>query len=163
MKFLYCIFLSCCLFQSDSFVDKVVNDFRMNSKFLALNIKALDYIGSVIIENDDLYLFYQLTYHKNKADYKSFIKNCIEKKITIDIGNHNLDKWNFIKVKKNISVSNNLKKGLDKFIKVYFNKNMVEKENVKNEERANIIKILFDNKIACYIDDETGLLLINKM
>ena len=34
--------------------------------------------------------------------------------------------------------------------------------NNKWEERAFIIKILFENKISSYIDDETGLLILNK-
>lgn len=153
--------LSCCLIQNDSFIEKILNDFRTNSKFLALNIKSLNYNGLVIIENDDLCLFFQMTYNKEKKDYKSFIKNCMNKKTVLDLGSHNLDKWNFIRVKKNKKVSNNLKKGLDEFIKVYFDENFVEKGNIRDNERIYIIKILFDNRISCHIDDETGLLLID--
>ncbi|MGV1013317.1 MAG: hypothetical protein ACOYBS_12840 [Flavobacterium sp.] len=162
MKILSCLFLSCCLLQSNSFIEKIIDDFRSNSKYLALNIKANNYNGIAIIENDNLCIYYQITHNGNKQEYKSFVRDILAKKSYLDIGNESMEKWGFIKVKESKKIKTKLKRGLANFIKIYFNEDLTEKGNTNEEEKAFIIKILFDNMRSCYIDDETGLLILNK-
>jgi hypothetical protein len=73
-----------------------------------------------------------------------------------------LDKFNFIKVQSSKKIDNNFKKGLNNFIKNYFNNGNVLKNKVTDEEQNYIVKLLFENEIATFIDDETGYLLIKK-
>lgn len=80
----------------------------------------------------------------------------------MEINEKSIEKWGFIKVKESQKIKSNFKKGLKRFIEIYFNDDLIEKGNTNEEERAFIIKILFENKISCYIDDETGLLILNK-
>lgn len=160
MKLILIIILNCFLIQSNDFIEEVTNDFKMNSNFLKLNIESSGYKGSVIIENDDFYLYYYNIYHKDKEHYKLYVKNILKKNSVVDIGNENTDKWNFIKVNGSKKVNNNLKNGLKKFINTYFNQGKVIKKIVTDKEQNFIIKILFEHKIATYVDDETGYLVI---
>ena len=65
MTKIFYLFLSFYLAQSDSFIEKTTADFNSNSNFLVLDIKAKNYNGLAIIENDDLFTFYQITQNKN--------------------------------------------------------------------------------------------------
>ena len=159
MKLLFIMLFSFGLVQDMSFPEKILNDFDRNSRFVCINIKSLEYNGLVIIENDDLFFFLNQTQHFDKTKYKSFVKMKLEKKIFIDIGNVDLKKWNFFKLNSSQKVDKNAKKGIAKFIKIYFNNNVL-KDGVTDNERIAIIRILFNNKISSYIDDETGYLII---
>lgn len=162
MKKLFYLFLSFYLAQSDSFIEKITADFNSNSNFLVLDIKSKNYNGLAIIENDDLFTYYQITQNKNKQEYKLLVQEILTKKNYLEINEQSIEKWGFIKVKESQKIKSKLKKGLKRFIKIYFNDDLIEKGNTGEEERAFIIKILFENKISCYIDDETGLLILNK-
>ncbi|MCL9771063.1 hypothetical protein NAT47_11615 [Flavobacterium sp. HXWNR69] len=162
MKKIFYLFLSFYLAQSDSFIQKITNDFNSNSNFLVLNIKAKNYNGLAIIENDDLFTYYQITQNKNKQEYKLLTQEILSKKNHIEINENYIEKWGFIKVKESEKIKNKFKKGLNSFIKIYFNDDLIEKGITNEDEKAFIIKILFENKISSYIDDETGLLILNK-
>lgn len=162
MKIVFYLFLSYYLIQSDSFIEKITDDFNSNSNFLVLNIKSNNYNGQTIIENDDLFTYYQITENKNKKEYKLLVQEILTKKNYLKINEKSIEKWGFIKVKESQKIKSNFKKGLKRFIEIYFNDDLIEKGNTNEEERAFIIKILFENKISCYIDDETGLLILNK-
>lgn len=58
MKIVFYLFLSYYLIQSDSFIEKITDDFNSNSNFLVLNIKSNNYNGQAIVENDDLFTYY---------------------------------------------------------------------------------------------------------
>ena len=162
MTKIFYLFLSFYLAQSDSFIEKTTADFNSNSNFLVLDIKSKNYNGLTIIENDDLFTYYQITQNKNKQEYKLLVQEILTKKNYLEINEESIEKWGFIKVKVSQKIKSKLKKGLKRFIKIYFNDDLIEKGNTDEEERAFIIKILFENKISCYIDDETGLLILNK-
>jgi hypothetical protein len=162
MRLFLIFIINCFIVQSDDFIKEVSNDFNMNSNFLVLDIKSKEYNGTVIIENDNLYLYYYKIYHKDKDSYRLFVKSILKKESFINIGNENLDKFNFIKVQSSKKIDNNFKKGLNNFIKNYFNNGNVLKNKVTDEEQNYIVKLLFENEIATFIDDETGYLLIKK-
>lgn len=162
MKIVFYLFLSYYLIQGDSFIEKTTNDFNSNSNFLVLNIKSNNYNGQAIVENDDLFTYYQITENKNKQEYKLLVQEILTKKNYLEINEKSIEKWGFIKVKESQKIKSNFKKGLKRFIEIYFNNDLIEKGNTNEEERAFIIKILFENKISCHIDDETGLLILNK-
>ena len=162
MKIVFYLFLSYYLIQGDSFIEKTTNDFNSNSNFLVLNIKSNYYNGQAIVENDDLFTYYQITENKNKQEYKLLVQEILTKKNYLKINEKSIENWGFIKVKESQKIKSNFKKGLKRFIEIYFNDNLIEKGNTNEEEKAFIIKILFENKISCHIDDETGLLILNK-
>jgi hypothetical protein len=162
MKFLYYFFLSFCLVQSNSFIEKIIDDFKSNSNYLAVNIKTNNYKGIAIVENDDLFTYYQISQKGSKEEYKSFIREILVKKSYLDMSNESIEKWGFIKVNESKKIKCKLEKGLNKFIKTYFNEDLTEKGNMSEEEKAYVIKILFDNMRSCYVDDETGLLILNE-
>ncbi|WP_298150073.1 hypothetical protein [Flavobacterium sp.] len=162
MKNLFYLLLLCVFFQSETFNEKIFNDFTSNSRYLKISIKSSEYNGICVIENDDLFLYYTLKYNKGKTEYLNFIKGFFSAKEILDLGNEKPEKWNFKKVLDDKKVNQNLKKGLNKFINIYFNKNLVERGKTTENQKALIIKILFDHNKACSIDDETGFLIIRK-
>ena len=100
MTKIFYLFLSFYLAQSDSFIEKTTADFNSNSNFLVLDIKAKNYNGLAIIENDDLFTFYQITQNKNKQEYKLLAQEILTKKNHIEIKEDSIEKWGFVKVKE---------------------------------------------------------------
>ncbi|GHN02379.1 hypothetical protein WSM22_38680 [Cytophagales bacterium WSM2-2] len=141
---------------NSTFIDKITSDFRRNSFFIS--VKAIDGTNYVI-ENDDLYYFLQKQKSIGKEQYRKEIKEKLIKGSSIEISNPNS---NFIKVVNVSTVEASAKKGIDEFIKTYFNKGKVLKAGITNNERTAIIQKLFVWEIASKIDDETGYLVISR-
>jgi hypothetical protein len=95
----------------------------------------------------------------DKKQYIKKIKEQLIKKSSIAINNPNS---NFIKVPDIPGVKVNAKKGVDEFIKIYFNNGKTLKDGITDDERIAIIQKLFEWKIATKIDDETGYLIISR-
>ncbi len=146
--------------QQISFIEKVTNDFRSNSMFLLLNVESKSYSGPVIIENDDLYLFYAITKKFTKEDYKAYIKSILKDKKVLKLSNLDLKKWGFQKFHQDKRINCPKKLGIDTFIKLYFNNKKVLKDDISENQKNIIIEKLFMNQISCFIDDETGYLVI---
>ena len=81
----------------------------------------------------------------------------------IPLINEKLDfeEWNFIKVGSEAQIDENVEKGMEQYIKIYFD-GKVLKDGISDVQRAVIINQLFEWKIACNIDDETGYLVISR-
>lgn len=136
---------------TNSFIQTVINDFDLNSCFLSFKIRNNTYV----IENDDLYLqYYYLIKKYNVRHYKRKIKKILVTNSVLDI---DTIIPNFIKVPYVESVEENAKKGIDEFLKIYFNEDVIKGE-VTFEEEIAIIHKLFKWEIACKRDCETGVL-----
>ncbi len=161
MKLLLLIVLFSCTQEEVMFLDKVVSNFDRYSYFIAIDLESSAYRGRVIIENDDLYYYFEQTKQLDKLAYKNLIINTLKSNGYLDVPNINLVKWNFNKVPSVASVTKNAEKGEDEFIKVYF-EGRVLKDGISDEERTAIINQLFDWEIPSRIDDETGYLIISR-
>jgi len=159
MKFILIILLSSCMQNNSIFYDKVLDDFDGYSWFLRIEVKSPFYSGEVIIENAEL--FYCLNQEKkiDKEQYKKILREKLENHLPIDIGSTTM--CSFIKVPEIESVNTNAKKGIDEFIKTYFD-GKVLKDGVTDDERTVIIQKLFEWEVASKIDDETGYLILNR-
>ncbi len=160
MNLFILILFSSCMKQDTAFYKKVLNDFKDYSYFLALEVKSPHYTGLAVIENDDLYSFFRQTGRVDKVQYQSSMQEKLINKSVIDIGNENLKRWNFISVPNKKIVKKNAAKGVEEFIKIYFD-GRVLKDGVNDKERAAIIFKLFEFRIPSKIDDETGYLVIS--
>lgn len=159
MKTLIIVVLSCFLVQS-TFQHKILNDFDSNSRFLVLKVKSLKYKGSIVIENDNLYVLLNQTYSFDKNQYVTFIEKVLNNNLYVKINDNDFKKYDFYKLKASNEVDKNFKKGINKFINIYFNNEKVLKNNISDDVRNAIIEKLFISKISVYIDDESGYLVI---
>jgi hypothetical protein len=69
--------------------------------------------------------------------------------------------FQFIKVILNKKIESDFQKGKDIFLQTYFNKNVSRKGIPRNEQLV-IIQKLFELKIACYTDDESGAIVFEE-
>lgn len=161
MKSLLLLLLFSCTQSETMFLDKVLNNFDRYSYFIAIDLKSSAYNGRVVIENDDLYYYFEQIKQLDKAAYKNFITNQLQSKEPLNIQNADLVRWNFVKVPIVPSITKNAEKGVDEFIKTYFD-GRVLKDGITDDERTVIINQLFEWEIPSNIDDETGYLVISR-
>jgi hypothetical protein len=162
MGFLFLLLFTSCMNQHTTFLDKVLNDFNpRHSWFLVIDVKSSHYNGPVVIENAQLFWFYNQTKKLNEKEYQAFAKEKLKTNAPFDIGSANLSQWDFLKAPEINSVNQNARKGVDGFIKTYFDDYMIKAGVSENEKRA-IIRKLFEWKIACVTDDESGYLVISR-
>ncbi len=159
MKLLFLMLFSSCMNNDPIFYNKVLNDFDRYSWFITIEVKSSEYSGKSIIENDDLFYYLSQTQKIDKEEYKKIIKEKLENNSSIEI--ENIAKWNFIKVPTNETINQNAKKGVEEFIKIYFDSKVL-KDGITDDERAVIIEKLFKWKIPTKIDDETGYLILSR-
>ena len=150
-----------CNIGSEKFIKKVISDFDRYSFFVSLEIKSPDYNGKVVIENDDLYNYYNITQDIDKKTYQEIAYRMLQTKTTLTINKEDLARFNFLIVPNDKSVIDNAQKGVERFIATYFN-GRVLKDNISDNELYMIIYQLYNFKIASKIDDETGYLVIDK-
>lgn len=146
---------------SQSFKEKVISDFGRYSFYLPVNINSSGYKGKAIIENDDLFIFLHLTKGLSKEQYQYEIKELLKENSILNVGNIDLNKWNFIPVQNIKEINEYSEKGINTFLKKYFKDNIL-KDNVSEEKMASIINQLFKWDIGSKIDDESGCLVIFK-
>lgn len=160
MKLLLVLIVSSCTITKDmSFINKVLNDFNRYSYFLVIEVKTTKNKDSYIIQNHNLFNYLQNTDKVSKEDYIKIMRDKLANKMPLTIDNPTS---NFIKISDNENVKINAKKGLTLFIETYFDNRIVLKENVTEAEKIAIIQQLFEWKVPCKIDDETGYLIISK-
>lgn len=151
--------VSVMIFDFDPFCQKVVSDFSANSNFLILCID--DTNEKIAIENDDLFVCMNRNKKISKKKYKYKVCKILKHQGLItsrDICNEE----DFVyKVLYNEQVEINAKHGKDKFIEFYFN-DFVLKGGISQDEKFAVVSQLFEWEIPCYIDDESGMLLMAK-
>jgi hypothetical protein len=161
MKLVLIMLLSSCMHSDSIFYDKLLNDFDRYSWFITIEIKSSEYNGKVIIENDDLFYCLNQTQKLDKEQYKKIIKEKLENNSSIVIGKESLTKWNFVKVPTIERVNQNAKKGVDEFIKIYFD-GKVLRDDIADDDRTVVIQKLFEWGVPSKIDDETGYLILSR-
>jgi len=155
------ILLCSCMHNTPIFYNKLLDDVEGHTYFMTIKIKSIGFIGKIVVENSDLFYYFNQVKKTNRSEYKKMIIRSLERNASIEIGNADLVRWNFLKVPLVNSVNLNVEKGVEQFIKIYFNGNVL-KDGITDEERTAIIQKLFEWKILTKIDDETGYLFISK-
>lgn len=161
MNLLLTILLCSCMHNTQVFYNKLLDDVDEHTYFITIKVKSIEFSGKVVVENSDLFYYFNEVKKMNKNDYKKMIIRNLERNSSIEFGDTDLMRWNLIKVPVINSINLNAKKGLEQFIKIYFNGNVL-KDGITDEERTVIIQKLFEWRILTVIDDETGYLLISK-
>ena len=161
MKLLLIIVLYLILNQDTALYDKALDDMRKNSYFITLNIQSSNYTGRVIIENLELYYYFKQTKGYSVESYKDFMTKNLSNKEILRLDNIDLNKWGFIKSPDNNRVNKYATKGLEEFIKQYFEKKVIKKR-VNDTERNAVISKLFELGVLAYVDDESGCLVITR-
>jgi len=159
MKLFFLLLLNSCMVSKgtqNTFIDKVLTDFERYSYYVSFSMTNGE---RYIIENDDLFYYLQKQNTFSREQYKKEIKEKLINGSSIEIKNLNS---NFIKVSNVPSVEANAEKGLDEFIKIYFDNSKTLKDGIADDERTAIIQKLFKWEIASKIDDETGYLVISR-
>ena len=106
-----------------------------------------------------IYLLFLITQNKwTKTFYEKTILENLTKNNCIKIKARKLPD-NFVRVTNSSAINKTAEKGVNSFIDTYFKDNVL-KESVGDENRAAIICKLFDWKIGCKIDDESGYLVL---
>jgi hypothetical protein len=149
-----------CIEKDNTFYDKVLNDFSKHSDFIAIDIKSHQYNGRVIIENNDLYTLMNQTKGWDKTVYKSKIERLLIHRRSLNIGNTDLIKAKFLKVKQINKVYISASKGVNSFISDYFS-GKVFNYSVAEDEMYAVINQLFYWSIPVKFDDVSGQLLLD--
>lgn len=153
------VFVSCTE-KDNSFFDKVLSDFGQHSDFIAIDIRSHQYKGRVIIENNDLYTLLNTTKGWNKTVYKSKIEKLLLHRRTLNMGNTDLIKYKFFKVKDINKVYLSASKGVNSFLNDYFS-GKVFNYSVAEEEMYAAINQLFYWNIPVKFDNISGQLLLD--
>ena len=146
---------------SDSFIRKIINDFSRNSYFIVLNAELAEGTITSLIENDDLFYYFNQTKGYDEATYKKEAEIIISKNRALKITSADFVKFGFIKVENIPMFDKEIEKGKEFILNKYF-KNRVIVDDVSNDKKNFLIKELFDWGIPSRIDDETGYLIISK-
>ena len=150
-----------CTMANDTFYTKILNDFTDNSYYIKVPCKIGEVKSECLVENDDFYSFINQSRNLDKDGYKKFVLDLLKQNKVLEISGSDYVKHDFIEVKKDPSIDADVKKGKDFFLNKYF-KNRVIIDDVTDEKRNYIIKVLYDWQIASKIDDETGYLVVSK-
>lgn len=149
---------------NDWFIKKVISDFHSRyTSFILLEVESEGYKGEVVIENDDLYYYYNQTKGFDQKEYQNIIYQILREKSPVKINKEDFDRFNFLKVPNDPAVIANAKMGVKHFIKTYFDKRKVSKDNITEDQRRAIISQLYKFNVLSWIDCETGYLLIDIM
>lgn len=146
---------------NDNFSDKITNDFSRNSYFIVLNVRLPEGIVQTLIENDELFYYFNKTKGYDKSKYKEVVQSIIKQSQVLNIPETDFSPFGFIKIIKVPKLNEEIEKGKGFILAKYF-KNGVIVDGVSDDERNTLIKLLFDWNIPSKIDNETGYLIIDK-
>lgn len=119
--------------QQKEFIDFVLDDFDCREcTFVALDIVSHNFVGKAVIENDDLYSYFEKTKGFDKFQYKEHVKSLLKHDQALQIKTASLDesgdfievqnapKQAFVVVKKYKDVDEVAARGCQTFIRYYF-------------------------------------------
>ncbi|HMJ09081.1 MAG TPA: hypothetical protein VK468_08750, partial [Pyrinomonadaceae bacterium] len=146
----------------DKFLERVLTDFSLqHSNYIALDVESDEFSGRIIIENEKLFAFLNRSKGLTEKAYVAFMKDILSKKGKLQMGNAKPEEIGFEKVTSLSSVDANADKSRETFTAHYFPKGVIT-SGVSAEEVNSIINKLFEWHVATFMDDETGLLRLEK-
>lgn len=160
LVFFFLIAVFSCTEKDNSFYDKVLGDFGRHSDFIAIDIRSHQYTGRAIIENNDLYTFLNNTKGWDTTVYKSKIEKILLHRRKLNLGNADLLKAKFFKVREMNTVYLKAAKGVNSFISDYFD-GTVFNYSVPEDEMYAVIDQLFYWNVPVKFDNISGQLLLD--
>lgn len=159
------LLLICINFQSSNndFYEKVTNIqiyLGRTDYYLALECHFKNDSGSYVIKNNKLYSYLKHRLKIEKDEYKEYINLILHNKMPLKLEDTNPGM--FIKVQNSVRIDSFGFNDTDEFISTYFTNGVVLRDGIDAPEKAAIIYKLFNWKIASYVDDETGYLVISR-
>ncbi len=145
----------------DLFFNKVLSDFSRNSYFVMINGTLAGQTSVYLIKNDDLYSFFNKMTGAVQKGYIQKMLIILKKKETLQITCNAVKDYSFINVLPDKTVSDDAKKGMPYFLQKYF-KGRVLKDGIADADKYLIISILYQQRITCKIDDESGYVIMDK-
>lgn len=151
-----------CIQKNDEyFFKKVLSDFSRNSYFVLINRTLAEETTGYIIKNDDLYSFIHKSSGVMQDEYVKKMSATLSKNESLQIVSKEIKAYSFFKVLPNEEISNDAEKGKSYFLEKYFNERVL-KGGITDNDKYLIISILYQWRVACKIDDESGYLIIDK-
>ncbi|AEV99378.1 hypothetical protein A4D02_34245 [Niastella koreensis] len=142
------------------FFTKVLNDNGRYGAFLALKVKSKSFTGTVVTENFCLYRYYNETHGWQKNEYVNFLRERLNADDTIRLDDQYIKSGHcfFTSEIKVDSLSAN------EIVKLYFTPGEISvmRSGITFNDRNRIVRKLFENKVACRTDDETGAVVLVK-
>jgi hypothetical protein len=151
---------ACNQIKHEAFITKIMSDFSSNSSFVVLNVKLPGGMSTSIIENDDLFYYFYKAKGYDESKYQSEIGSIIKQEKYLDMTNADFLTFGFTKVIVPRKIIADARKGKDMVLNKYF-KNHVIKDEVTDDEKGALIRLLFDWSIPTSIDTKSGYLVIN--
>ena len=169
MRFILFLIFTFCASMDNNYIDvrsfngRILNSCERNGFFLRINIKSKDSIShTYVIENYCMFNYMNKFHGMDKKKYLQVFNELLIKDSSIYINDFdNIFLTDFVKVEEIYSVNDVYGNGIDSFIDKYFH-GQVLKSGLSVKEVAAVIDKLFINKIACYVDDETGFLVYSR-
>ncbi|MBS1778909.1 MAG: hypothetical protein JST70_06265 [Bacteroidetes bacterium] len=146
--------------ENQDFYSLVLSDFGMHTFYVSLDIRSQTYSGRVVVPNDHLYDVLQNKNNYSEKRYISILEPILKNHSILDLGEIDLNYYGFLVVRKNEKVSEDKQY----FFSRYFNMTngvYVIKDSA-NKMKASIVNKLFEWKIPCKTDDESGYLYVLK-
>jgi hypothetical protein len=147
--------------ENTMFLNKIVNDFSRNSYFILINISTSNQVSKCLIENNNLFFYFHQTKGLTKEEYKKYIISILNNNTILSITSDDKKKYGFISINSSAVITETAKRGKTFFLNRYFN-DRVLKNGIAEDEKFNIINVLYNWQIASKLDDETGYLFIDK-
>jgi hypothetical protein len=146
---------------NDTFLNKILSDYSRNSFYISVEAINQNKSFPVIINNEDLFSYFNKTKGLNKEQYTKYIKSAINDNKTISLTSSNISKYGFIKIKPRSEIDKEAKNGVTVILNKYF-KNKVLVDGISASDRSYLIYLLFKWEIATKVDEESGYLIYEK-
>jgi hypothetical protein len=145
--------------QDSLFVEALLRDKKDNSYYIAVNIKAQDYEGRVVIENLMMYRFLHLTQNMDWQQYTQLMRDILLSNDTLKTvlaineidESGNFKKWSFYRVETDEEVQRYALLGKDEFLNHFFQKSELIGElkddiygNKNDKERFYLVKAIIN-------------------
>jgi hypothetical protein len=153
--------LTSCSKADMSFFNKVLHDYDSTSYFITVDLKSDSYKGRALIENRNLYHFFNETQGFDTAKYVAYMRKTLTKHKKISLKGRDIIKFNFLKVEDNMNVLLQAGKGRNSFVAAYFDGSVLNFGIPLSEQYA-VINQLFYWEYAVKRDQLTGNLLIGE-
>lgn len=147
------------LFQQD-FYAKVVNDLKRYGPFIAVPVKTKKYRGTMVTENNDLYVHYLVKRRWTSGQYVPYMHLKVVNRDTIQLPDEYIDEGEGY-ITPALEVDSSM--SVDKITDLYFFTpagTKIFKEGISHAEQRKVVRWLFEHKVECRTDDETGLIYI---
>ena len=145
------------------FYTSILEDLKPHSYFIVFNAKIDNSVKLIAVENDDFWYYVITKEGISKSDYVDTMKPILEGKTPFLFKTDPGKTLNYQIVNTHSKIDSLLQVGPKALVNSFFNKFGVARGDIEDDIKPYLIAELFERKIACKIDDETGLLFIQDL